>query len=634
MGENGNGATTAPKTNRYSIVDVEMFAEDFDFTLGASVHDALWGLTMQWKLNEFKGEDAGSTVYTRVHSKDTKALRFKPLTGGTQPFDSDIPLEARVEREAIQFDLALDLRFGRYWRKLLDNYDLLHRHSLFVNAFAIEPSSTYKERSNRQASRVREGARGRIVRGGTLIDFIQNGSDGTAAALASEVNTGSGNITSAEYSQLQDAINDFMSFYNRIFTQPDGDSSWNKNRLEYSFESSISEDPSGSQTVLSSKEYHGGRLDWYNFDVDPVKTNLPNPSGQTIDDDVQVVRKRSFIPSPVTFPGMPTDRWWEMQDGNMNFASIKSEKTGLVGMMAKDFILNYNNDWSLIPYPTEVGSVTEIKSIIVQDVFGDRIYVGGELPLADTGPDIDDRWSMFKMNEHPRDYYNWDERLFIPPTLPTIMEGANLDKVLFLRDQVANLVWAIEEQVPDELAQYLIGKDAAAALETYLNDVYDDLPSPPTDDIPKDISTGYEKAAVRYQALTYVPENWIPFIPQTDPNNSNRIDLRRATLPRVMEGKDIPYDEGQNFVEPRTKILREGLDQSNPEGYVILSEEIPRSGIYVTRSFQRCRWHDGRVYLWMGRRKFTGRGEGLSGLNFDSLVSEQNIEPPLSAFED
>jgi hypothetical protein len=40
-------------------------------------------------------------------------------------------------------------------------------------------------------------------------------------------------------------------------------------------------------------------------------------------------------------------------------------------------------------------------------------------------------------------------------------------------------------------------------------------------------------------------------------------------------------------------------------------------GAIVERSYQYARWVDGRSYLWVGRRKRAGRGEGSSGLRFD-----------------
>ncbi len=49
------------------------------------------------------------------------------------------------------------------------------------------------------------------------------------------------------------------------------------------------------------------------------------------------------------------------------------------------------------------------------------------------------------------------------------------------------------------------------------------------------------------------------------------------------------------------------------ESYVVL-----KAGI-IERTIQRVRWRDGRTYLWVGRRKMTGRGEGSSGLVFDRI---------------
>ena len=37
------------------------------------------------------------------------------------------------------------------------------------------------------------------------------------------------------------------------------------------------------------------------------------------------------------------------------------------------------------------------------------------------------------------------------------------------------------------------------------------------------------------------------------------------------------------------------------------------------RHYQYARWIDGSTFLWLGRRKSTGRGEGSSGLRFDRV---------------
>jgi hypothetical protein len=88
-------------------------------------------------------------------------------------------------------------------------------------------------------------------------------------------------------------------------------------------------------------------------------------------------------------------------------------------------------------------------------------------------------------------------------------------------------------------------------------------------------------------------------------------------MPRMLEGDRTGRPDP---VEPRTTLLRHGLDETSPRLYFVHEEEVPRAGIRVTQSFQRTRWLDGRVYVWLGARKQTGRGEGSSGLAFDRLV--------------
>ena len=116
--------------------------------------------------------------------------------------------------------------------------------------------------------------------------------------------------------------------------------------------------------------------------------------------------------------------------------------------------------------------------------------------------------------------------------------------------------------------------------------------------------------------MSSVPENWIPLIPVHVPDDNRETQLQRAAMPRVLEGDpDAPLP-----VRPRTSLLRQGLEGAAPAPYLLHEEEVPRAGVRVTQSFQRTRWRNGRVWLWLGVRKQTGRGEGSSGLAFDRII--------------
>jgi hypothetical protein len=73
-------------------------------------------------------------------------------------------------------------------------------------------------------------------------------------------------------------------------------------------------------------------------------------------------------------------------------------------------------------------------------------------------------------------------------------------------------------------------------------------------------------------------------------------------------------------------VLRVGLDGVSPrQPYFLHQEQVLRAGVIVTRSFQRTRWFDGKVFTWVGRRKQNGRGPGAGSLEFDRTrsISEQ-----------
>lgn len=76
-------------------------------------------------------------------------------------------------------------------------------------------------------------------------------------------------------------------------------------------------------------------------------------------------------------------------------------------------------------------------------------------------------------------------------------------------------------------------------------------------------------------------------------------------------------DDTRTVIGPRGTVL--DPFPGGTERYRIHEEEIPRAGAIVRRNWQYTRWTDGTPYLWIGRRKTTGRGEGSSGLQFDAL---------------
>jgi hypothetical protein len=300
----------------------------------------------------------------------------------------------------------------------------------------------------------------------------------------------------------------------------------------------------------------------------------------------------SFIPTAIRFGGMPAPRYWEMEDRQTEFANIDANTTDVSKMLLTEFALVYGNDWSLIPFDLEVGSVCRITGVITKDVFEEYTWI---LP-AGAGPD--DSWQQWRMYTlSGTNAKQADQRLALLPVIGKMQQSADLEIVNFTRDEIANMVWAVEDGItmPDGLPRK--GYEAALELERYNLSVHPPPVVPPLKN---------NDALIKYILGNEVPANWIPFLPVHITGSNREIQLQRARMP-------------EDVAAYRSTIL-EGDDPD--KSYFIHEEEVPRAGSIVTKGFQRTRWWNGQTYLWLGRRKQTGRGEGSSGLGFD-LVEQK-----------
>ena len=168
-----------------------------------------------------------------------------------------------------------------------------------------------------------------------------------------------------------------------------------------------------------------------------------------------------------------------------------------------EFAMVYGNEWSIVPYDVPAGSLSEVKSIVVKDVFGINTLVEASGKGAQKNWQ---RWNMYNLTQTGDENANIptqaDNRLFIPPIIQSPQESKPIDQVNFSRDEVANMVWGIESIIPNELGEGMDGYEAA-------RDLVDSLI--PEDYKPENFERE-EKTFARYILGTTVPENWIPFV--------------------------------------------------------------------------------------------------------------------------
>jgi hypothetical protein len=266
----------------------------------------------------------------------------------------------------------------------------------------------------------------------------------------------------------------------------------------------------------------------------------------------------------------------------------------------------------LIPYKLPVGTLTTIKGLTLTNSFGENFWIDAA-GKADVNDSL--RWNMFSMKVDSEHHAPTDTDLLLLPTVSKIQESKPQEEVLFIRDEMANMVWAVETVVPLPSGNSKSGFEAAAEYHGFLQKLFDDsvvvsVPEPP-------IKDGDEEAKIRYEVMNTLPENWIPFIPAHVQGSNRETQIQRAAMPRILNGDPLKPEK----IRPRTSLLQFGLADREP--YFIHEEEVPRSGVRVEQSYQRTRWNNGKVFVWYGIRKTTGRGEGSSGLGFDRIIATQ-----------
>jgi len=618
-------ASFRPAVTLWNRLEGRARQEGFDRSLRAEVRDPLWMLTRQWQLGEFKGEDAGSAAKVRVQVNAARLDRFAVKSAAAQAggdewqpagaYDLATPLEVQVEREPIWLatgparDAYVSLRaqMGRHWIRLLREGGHQSLKAVFIEHFGFEDvrdgtGATRAEQleaahvhSEPSAWQLLAALLGRLPDGRRLLTAIERGE--FDAFVDDRLDVG---VRQA----VKDLGQDFKRWFYRLYSQPAAKSedAWAPPYLEYQFAVAAPADPSEQQrTTLVAEQYHQGRLDWFAFDLDRTSVLQDRPDLALPGGNFDVSKPLAFVPTQIEFNGMPNVRWWELEDRKTDFGSISASTTDIPLLLLAEFGLVYGNDWFVVPYNLPVGSLAEIKGLIVTDVFGVRTFVrpAGQAEGMDW-----QQWSVYALSARG-DRGAVDQRLLLAPAVAKAQEGDPLEKIIFARDEMTNMVWGVEERIPGALGSGADGFDRATALSAYFRQRL-----PPSGALrePSD-------ATIRYVLGTTVPENWIPFIATHQPGSQRLIRLQRASMPRLTDA--IP----DSRVEPRGTVLRVGLDGVDVrQPYFLHEEEVPRAGAIVTRGFQRARWFDGAVFTWIGRRKETGRGQGASGLEFDRVA--------------
>ena len=618
------GAKT-PSITGITRLETQPTAINLQAGLAAALADPLWLLSRQWQFNEFQGEDAGTPLRLKFEVQGVKVDAFRAGTEVAAPWqpigDHDVPLETRVEAEPAWAGHArLRGEAGQHALRMAS--PALRAALLAAYPLALPvPSDPQADRA------------------GLLWATLLDARSIDASALAAELRplVGADGQLGAPPARLVLAIADvgpataMLSRWLRwldemLFEGDPAQVSWQRSRMEYGFALKAGD------TRLDAGEYTDGEVDWADFRA----TAIAAPQGDAVRQTFAVASRH---PTPVRYPGMPAERYWEFEDGQVNFAGAEAGVTDLLRMSVTEFALTFGNDWFLVPVRLPVGWIHRVSDFVVTDSFG--VVASANAIVNPNGS----QWTMYSVTPDVSLQGGLDHALFLPDSLDGVLEGAVLEQTMLARDEMANLAWAIEHTVQGVSGEPLDRELEAKSLAFQQHIAFDG---------------GVDSPQLVYRLQTPVPANWTPLLPVRDKPldlaDPLTIRLARAGMKRfypeasveVIGAVDPAYvdflallDAQADFVTrvpindglrayvfyPRGWMLRRDPQHPMPDDDTLLieEEEVPRIGATLKRKFQYARSSDGRSWLWIGRSKTAGRGEAQSALRFDVAVKRETL---------
>jgi hypothetical protein len=272
---------------------------------------------------------------------------------------------------------------------------------------------------------------------------------------------------------------------------------WSSRQLRYDF--GLKAGKCLATVELEATGYRGDHLDWYRF---IMKRGWS--AGET--------KRAEVFPQAVKFRGLPGCRWWEFEDEKTELADASPTGPNILTLLLLEFGLVYSNDWFVIPLRQNVGSVRRVTGFQVVDSFGKKTEIGPSRSHAGAT----NRFRMFQLRHDG--WLGWNRRasseyLLLPNVITKHARSGPLEEVVFRRDDVSNLVWAIEKRklsltsalegsgLPEIRTQNLEG---ALSSRQELVLVVRPGGAPPT------------SQRLAYRAAPVMPRNWVPYVAVPD----------------------------------------------------------------------------------------------------------------------
>lgn len=538
-----------------ALLRIEQRAHDDTMRVGLrmAVADPCWFLARQIQFGELNAHDAGSPVSAVIERESANLTAYLPTvsdgTGGAVSIDlTTKPLDAVVEHSATNTGnpLTAGMRALTY-RRLLNAEAAgadASTQRVIADYLTALPRAYPLDVPDLDDPLAIALASGWAVDGAQLaldLERVLNGAETLRPPVTAT--TARALIVSAAGRFLHVLALD-------LDTDRDAPAdAWYGPRSEYRF--TLAAPTQAEAVVLCAPQAHSGRLDWHSLDAGPSFPAPPQPTS---------VVTSTFLPTAVTFPGMPDSRLWTLESDPAGFSGLSAAPEDVAAMLVVEFALSYSDEFYLLPLEVPVGGVWRVNSLQVLDSFGRETPVGSATGV--------------RMFEHTGAGPSpW---VAVLPVAADSRTSEPLEVVDLLRDELANLCWAVERTVSDG-----VGHPADAASLSAIAAGDDAAPAPALVGQPH-----------IYRMRTPVPSNWYP--------------LRSADDWAL----HLLHLDGQS--NSTARLLTELADVAVPD------EEVTRAGKRLVRALRYARASDGSQVLWSTRSTTVAPTTAMPSIRFDT----------------
>jgi len=334
-----------------------------------------------------------------------------------------------------------------------------------------------------------------------------------------------------------------------------------------------------SEGDLEVRDHHGGPMDWYSAD------------GQAGGGGAVAEAAQSTVPTPLEYPGAPHDRFWEIEDADVDIGGYAPDTAHFATMLLVDLVYSHGNDWFLFPIMGRAGQIVTVQSLDVTDAFG-REYRSAQ---------VEDGQPKYPGLHAPADFTLFksgaldDAALVLWSVAESPLESGPIERVQFGVDEHSNVMWALERIVDGR------DVDRRPAEEAASHPAY-----PP----PVPIGDTTKAKSYVYVPATGIESRWHPYEQTWDaPENLEFVQRGLA---------DYSRQRPQPMPHPEADVLKAGTHAA-PELHVVSVAALSRGGLELERRWQLARDTRGRPVLWIQRQRRVLRTPPARTLRFDVL---------------